>query len=584
MPRTYISKREKKYTKDNLLEAVAEVKKGHAVHKIAQQFDLPTETLRRWVVKESKISFGGGRPPVLNHNEEELIVVGLEQCAKSGWPCDRADIRTIVKTHLDGLGKQTRFKDNIPGEDWLASFASRWKHRLTTRKPEILTKGRAEGLTNDVVNTFFNLVEKSLKDNNMEDAPDLAERLHNCDEAGLATNPISKKVFIPKTDKNAYLKAPGAGKASYSVLFCISANGDLCPPFVVYKSKYLYQSWTEGGPRGTSYGLTKSGWMEDTVFEDWFVKHYVKWAADFRKPCILFLDGHGSHLTYKVVESALANQIVMICLPPHTSHALQPCDVALFRPLKVCWKDVLKSWFRETRLQNVDKAVFPTLLCKLWVKIKPSNAVAGFAGSGLYPLDRSRVQPRIVLSQVHPQQNNVPDTPRKTLREAIILAITPSPSEETKAAMVNSKKKRKRVQAKAGEVLTAEDVIKRLKEEESAREEKKKKKETKNKAGQSNFQIIESSRHKSKTAKRKSISKKLVLTEEYDEESDENKSITTEDEDSVPCISCGKLYGEESIEHKPHWVSCDICTVWTCVHCLPEDFELSEDYFCMECQ
>ena len=513
MPRTYISKREKKYTNDNLLEAVAEVKKGHAVHKIAQQFDLPTETLRRWVVKESKISFGGGRPPVLNHNEEELIVVGLEQCAKSGWPCDRADIRTIVKTHLDGLGKQTRFKDNIPGEDWLAV-----------------------------------------------------------------------KVFIPKTDKNAYLKAPGAGKASYSVLFCISANGDLCPPFVVYKSKYLYQSWTEGGPRGTSYGVTKSGWMEDTVFEDWFVKHYVKWAADFRKPCILFLDGHGSHLTYKVVESALANQIVMICLPPHTSHALQPCDVALFRPFKVCWKDVLKSWFRETRLQNVDKAVFPTLLCKLWVKIKPSNAVAGFAGSVLYPLDRSRVQPRIVLSQVHPQQNNVPDTPRKILREAIILAITPSPSEETKAAMVNSKKKRKRVQAKAGEVLTAEDVIKRLKEEESAREEKKKKKETKNKAGQSNFQIIESSRHKSKTAKRKSISKKLVLTEEYDEESDENKSITTEDEDSVPCISCGKLYGEESIEHKPHWVSCDICTVWTCVHCLPEDFELSEDYFCMECQ
>ena len=111
---------------------------------------------------------------------------------------------------------------------------------------------------------------------------------------------------------------------------------------------------------------------------------------------MLFLDGHGSNLTYKVVESARANGIFMKCLPPHTSHALQPWDVALFRPLKVCWKDVLKSWFRETRLQNVEKALFPTLLSKLWPRIKPSNAVAGFSGSGLLPLDRKRVQPRIV--------------------------------------------------------------------------------------------------------------------------------------------------------------------------------------------
>lgn len=137
----YIPKREKKYTEENLLEAVAEVRQGYPVHKIAKTFQVPTETLQRWVIKDSNISFGGGRRPVLNKDEEEPIVVGLEQCARTGWPCDRADVRTIVKTYLDGLGKQTRFRENIPGEDWLASFALKWKDRLTTRKPEILTKG-----------------------------------------------------------------------------------------------------------------------------------------------------------------------------------------------------------------------------------------------------------------------------------------------------------------------------------------------------------------------------------------------------------------------------------------------------------
>eukprot|EP00794_Sanderia_malayensis_P019810 gene19810-21750_t len=164
---------------------------------------IPTETLRRWVIKDANISFGGGRSSVLSKNEEKLIVVALEQCARTGWPCDRSDVKTIVKTYLDSLGKTTRFKENIPGDDWLASFCQRWKNQLTTRKQEILTKGRAERLTNEVVDSFFNMVEKVIKDNNLEGAPDLAKKLHNCDEAGLLTNPVSKKVFIPKREKNA---------------------------------------------------------------------------------------------------------------------------------------------------------------------------------------------------------------------------------------------------------------------------------------------------------------------------------------------------------------------------------------------
>ncbi len=411
MPRTYIKKREKTYSKENLELAVKAVQDGETIGKAAKTFEVPPETLRRWVIKDSKICFGGGRQPVLSKDEEGHIVIALEQFGKTGWPCDRSDLRSIVKTYLDSLGKQTRFKENVPGDDWLASFRKRWQHRLTVRKPEILTKGRAEGLTNDVVSCFFDLVEAAIDEAGMKDASDLSERLHNCDEAGLATNPVNKKVFIQKSEKNAYLRAAGAGKTSYSVLFCISAAGNICPPFVVYKGKNLYQTWTNGGPDGTSYGVTTSGWMEDVVFEEWFTKHYLNWASAFKKPCILFLDGHGSHLTYKVVKAAQENQIIMISLPPHTSHAPQPCDVAFFCPLKVIWKDILKSWFRETRMQTVDKAVFPSLLEKLWKKLKPSNAVAGFTGSGIHPVDREKVKKRVIHTTFEETDEDAPDTP-----------------------------------------------------------------------------------------------------------------------------------------------------------------------------
>ena len=454
----------------------------------------------------------------------------------------------------------------------------------TVRKPEILTKGRAEGLTNNVVSSFFDMLEAAIEDAGMKDSPDLAERLHNCDEAGLATNPVNKKVFIPKNEKNAYLRAAGAGKTSYSILFCISATGKICPPFVVYKGKHLYQAWTSGGPNDTSYGVTVSGWMEDVVFEDWFTKHYLKWASTFKKPCILFLDGHGSHLTYNVVKSAQENGIIMICLPPHTSHELQPCDVGFFRPLKVIWKDVLKSWFRETRMQIVDKAVFPALLGKLWLKLKPSSAVAGFTGSGLYPVDREKVKKRVIHTTAdETDYQNTADTPRKLLRKAIVDAVTPSPSEETKNAMKNSKRKRRRVQANVGEILTSADVIEIFRRESIERSKKKARKEkAQAKEKNANFQTNGSSPNIRQNGKRKSKARKLIYVAES-AQCGPSASTDSDDEGNVPCISCGKLFGDELKKLQPHWVSCDICTVWTCISCLPEDFDLNKEYVCVEC-
>lgn len=79
-----------------------------------------------------------------------------------------------------------------------------------------------------------------------------------------------------------------------------------------------------------SYAVSASGWMEGTAFEQWFLKYFIPWSSKFQKPGLLFLDSHDSHMTFKTVESAKLNDFIMICLLPHTSHTLQPCDVALF--------------------------------------------------------------------------------------------------------------------------------------------------------------------------------------------------------------------------------------------------------------
>lgn len=113
----------------------------------------------------------------------------------------------------------------------------------------------------------------------------------------------------------------------------------------------------------------------------------------------MIYDGHGSHLTYYTARQAMDNGIILLCLPPNTSHALQPLDVGVFAPLKKIWKDVLKTWYRESRQRNVSKATFPFLLKRLSNFLKPVNAVKGFVGCGLFPVNKEKVKHKILLTE-----------------------------------------------------------------------------------------------------------------------------------------------------------------------------------------
>ena len=109
-----------------------------------------------------------------------------------------------------------------------------------------------------------------------------------------------------------------------------------------------------------------------------------------------------------------------------------------------------------------------------------SHLLGGFRDSGIWSVnhnasrDSKNVQDHVfAFSKPQPvpssQEESVVSTPRKLLSKAIIETIAPPMSQATKDAVANSNRKRKRVQEKAGEVLTSSEVLKRLKIEEEDR-------------------------------------------------------------------------------------------------------------------
>ncbi|XP_055533763.1 uncharacterized protein LOC129723520 isoform X2 [Wyeomyia smithii] len=140
-------------------------------------------------------------------------------------------------------------------------------------------------------------------------------------------------------------------KSSFSVMFAAAADGFVLPPYVVYASVHLYSTWTEGGPKGTRYNRSKSGWFDKVIFEDWFTSMALPYFMNLNNdlPKVIIGDNLASHLSYKVMKSCLENSIRFVFLPPNATHLCQPLDVAYFRPLKQAWRKTLDIWKKQHR-------------------------------------------------------------------------------------------------------------------------------------------------------------------------------------------------------------------------------------------
>ena len=86
------------------------------------------------------------------------------------------------------------------------------------------------------------------------------------------------------------------------------------------------------------------------------------------RPVLLLLDGHSTHYTPEVTRAAAKEGVVMLCLPPHTTHAIQPLDVSFFKSLKVHWSAACHQYMVDNPGRVVTKFQFSSLFKEAWIK------------------------------------------------------------------------------------------------------------------------------------------------------------------------------------------------------------------------
>ena len=317
-----------------LEKAIAAVEQGQPYRRAADMYGVPCSTLHDHCNGKSDVHCKSGPKPYLSMAEEEELVNFLDVHSRIGYSYTRKQVIAIIQEVVDGKGMNIQVTSG-----WWKSFVKRHP-TITLRTAIPLSIARAAATDSHMINCYFDKLEDILEAN---DILNKAVNIFNCDETGFSLLPKSPKV-ISTIGYSDVCHITGNTKSQVTVLVCSSAAGYALPPFVIFDRKSLNPQLTVGEVPGTLYGLSAKGWIDRSLFSDWFFNHFLHYAPSSR-PLLLILDGHSSHYCPQVIRAAYENEIIIFTLPPNTTHITQPLDKGPFAPLKVAWQEVCHTFY-----------------------------------------------------------------------------------------------------------------------------------------------------------------------------------------------------------------------------------------------
>ena len=381
-----------------LTQATLGVQQGlyKSSYEAAKALGLRPDTIRKRVSGGLSRSQARHQQQKLSYAEEKVLLKWIKDLTISGYsPGHRLlkevaeEIRTKRVHNLDDIPPspfipQPRF---ILGQDWVPRFIQRHIHLkvIIGRRIESV---RMDGATKPVLEAWFNAYNKLVQQEKIAQ-----ENTYNMDESGFSIGTMeSTHTIIDSTLRTKYQAHPGR-QEWVSVVECICGDGTNIPPLVIFKGKNVLQSW-----------------IPYEVIDDWFFSantkgwtsnlHGLEWLKRVFEPAtrtkangqyrLLICDGHDSHISGSFIAHCLLNKILLFILPPHTSHLLQPLDVAIFGPLKKRLTAALEH-LNAAQLVRIQKHEWMQAYIKARTEVFDTQHInSAWRGAGLFPFNPKR--------------------------------------------------------------------------------------------------------------------------------------------------------------------------------------------------
>jgi DDE superfamily endonuclease/Tc5 transposase DNA-binding domain len=331
---------------------------------------------------------------LLHKHQETQVIDWIRDLETWGFPIRVDMLQQMVNSIADfppgqrGVGKNwaTRF---IKRNDLVTTFSRRLdSQRAFNSDPEIVKDWFA----------FYRTVFQRYKI--------VHRNMYNFDEKGILFG-VAARARVILTSKDLRTKGlrktvqqPGS-RESVTIIETICADGSNLPPFIIWKGKQHQSNWyttdDDHDRKGWRYAYSNNGWTDNELgvaFIEAFdqaTKHKTR-DGEYR---LVVMDNHGSHISWQFIQFAIERRIVLLCLPPHSTHLLQPCDVGIFEPLQAAYGRLVDNHCRGGRT-GVNKESFLGIFSEAKKKaFTAENISSAWRGTGLAPYNQTAVLKRL---------------------------------------------------------------------------------------------------------------------------------------------------------------------------------------------
>jgi hypothetical protein len=429
-----------RFTQEALDAALRRIQAGEGLREVARTSGIPKTTLIRY--RDEAISVEHprkrdrdsdahadplllspvkkralGRHPVLMEAEEAVLVARIYHAQQANMPISRHFLIREANALLQARQGYVLRDTEVVGESWCRSFLSRHSS-ISVRIPEVLDASRSMYTNPAVAQIHFDKLKSLLYEKKLFGD---TTRIWNVDETGLTLGKTrGTKVLAARGSRRVWQKA-STDTRHVSMIFAVSASGVKSNPVFLLPCKRLPALFMKQMPRQDWAAMcTGSGWIKTDSFLGWFrswvafLDTHVR-ASNLEEEHLLIMDQHATHLSYELLTYAEQHHVILYYLPPHTTHYLQPVDVALFRPLKRAYheaEDQTLLYGRTATLYDI-----PKLFLVAWNKACiAKNIASGFRATGICPFDPDYVLRTLQQDSAAVDGN---DAPGETLVHAI---------------------------------------------------------------------------------------------------------------------------------------------------------------------
>ena len=380
------------WLEENMEKARQRVQAGEmSIGEASRYYDIPKSTLGRRMLDQNKVAKGSvkhlGRFTATFDNQfEEELVQYVKDMESRFFGITYLDLRRLAFQLAERNNLVHQFDKNkeLAGKKWVRLFMKRHPS-LSLRQPEATSYARATGFNKPAVRKFFALLTEIVDKYKLD-----GTRIYNCDESGMKTvQQKHSKVIAVKGKKQVGSMTSAERGKNVTVVCCTNACGHYIPPFFIFGRKRMNPVFMDHAPISAKGFAQENGWMTMELFKS-YLEHFVEMVKPTtEQPVCLILDGHSSHTrSLEALDYAKSNGVILLSLPPHTTHKLQPLDVGFFKPLQTHYDRFISTWLRSHPGRTFTEYQVAEAFNEAFGKAATvATAMNAFAKCGIWPLN-----------------------------------------------------------------------------------------------------------------------------------------------------------------------------------------------------